>query len=53
MMSEYIIPGTLSKQLNENIENNPNINAYPELIYIIVAEERSKYRVHKTPSYKY
>jgi hypothetical protein len=47
MMSEYIVPGTLSKQINENIENDPNIKegnedyfVYPQNLYTLLLQKK-------------
>jgi hypothetical protein len=46
-MSEYIIPGTSSKQINEKIENDPNIKegneeyfVYPQNLYTLVLQKK-------------
>jgi hypothetical protein len=52
MAGEYIAPGTSSKQINENIENDPNTKEGNEDYFAcsqnLYTEERCKYRVHKT-----
>jgi hypothetical protein len=61
MTSEYIGPGTSSKEISVFIENDPNIKegnennfAYPQNLYILfVIEKRCKYRIHESPLYKY
>jgi hypothetical protein len=47
MISEYIVPGTSSKQINENIENNPHIKEgnedyflYPQNLYILFLQNK-------------
>jgi hypothetical protein len=47
MMREYILPGTSSKQINENIKNNPNIKegnedyfTYPQNLYTLLLQKK-------------
>jgi hypothetical protein len=61
MTNEYILPGTSSKQINENIVNDQNIKegnknnfVNPQNLYLLLLQrKRCKYNVHKTPLYKY
>jgi hypothetical protein len=47
MISEHILPGTSSKQIEENIENDPNIKegnedyfAYPQNLYTLLLQKK-------------
>jgi hypothetical protein len=49
MATEYIIPGTSSKQINENIKNDPNIKegnennfAYPQNLYTLLLQKKDE-----------
>jgi hypothetical protein len=46
MISEYILPRTSSKQINKNIENDPNIKEgnenhfeYPQNLYLLLLQK--------------
>jgi hypothetical protein len=47
MITEYILPGTSSEKINENIQNNPNIKegnennfAYPQNLYLLLLQKK-------------